>query len=402
MSNQDNSIDQLNADRRNCASQSTGNKMDPNIKLDDFCRLCLRYCGAERMQPLKGNSTSFGNDTVSYPDMLTYVYGLPSNLSEHLPQRICERCVKRLEVAYRICREFKEKETILQRFYFNGSVLKGLKQYQNFRTVPRSSSKEQSQLNNNNAVNDKQKLPTESTLTDSCDPLSPEDLSKIDQTFELRSDGLLQCMFCPKTLSKREDCRDHYKQHDGLRMGLFKCQYCSKSFSKQSDASRHERRVHNHSPERKRRRRRGSTKQETEDDPNTAGDAAEEPLQVEMVTIKPEPSFLGQTEDEDDGDGDSDGSDKNETSDDEEPGEHRERRMQKTKHDYTVGSDGLYHCKTCQRVFSKRKQYAEHLKVHDALRLGRYKCEQCNKLFRKRYHLNRHTDSIHLGIKRVR
>ncbi|XP_065084801.1 uncharacterized protein LOC135707011 [Ochlerotatus camptorhynchus] len=104
-----------------------------NVTLDDFCRLCLQQCGARCMRPLRGRSVNFGTDKVSIPDMLVYVCGMPSNLTDELPQRVCKTCITRLESAYLICRDFKEKETILDRFYMNGFVLQRLVQYEKFR-----------------------------------------------------------------------------------------------------------------------------------------------------------------------------------------------------------------------------------------------------------------------------
>lgn len=85
------------------------------------------------MHPLRGRSLSFGSDKVSIPEMLVFVCGLPSNLTDELPQRVCKPCINKLESAYSICRDFKEKETILDRFYLNGFVLQRLVQYEKFR-----------------------------------------------------------------------------------------------------------------------------------------------------------------------------------------------------------------------------------------------------------------------------
>ncbi|XP_055523989.1 uncharacterized protein LOC129717831 [Wyeomyia smithii] len=323
---------------------ATGN----GIQLNDFCRLCLRCCGQSRMQLLKANSANFGCESVSYPDMLTYVYGLPSNLSTHLPQRICERCVKRLEVAYRICREFKEKESLLERFYFNGSVLKGLIQYQNFRTVPRSGNEEQTQQVHNIA-ND----------SNNFDPLSQEDLLKIGQSFEVRADGLFQCTICFQTLETQQDCQEH-------------CQYCKKS-----NASRQ-------APHRRQCRKDSS-------DTASADTNAGEFPELEVVTIKAEPIVSEQLDEAD--------SDRNETSDEEDAGGSTSRRRGRPLNKYAVGADGLFNCEICPKKFTKRKQYAQHMDVHDALQMGRYRCELCNKLFRRGYHLNRHMERIHLAVR---
>ncbi|XP_058815623.1 zinc finger protein 454-like [Topomyia yanbarensis] len=371
------------------------------FKLDDFCRLCLRQCGSARMQPLKSHSTNFGSETVSFPDMLTYVYGLPSNLSEHLPQRICERCVKRLEVAYRICREFKEKETLLQRFYFNGSVLKGLIQYQNFRTIPRPDDIATEQLElgatKNQQLCNKKHSDKPEVLLDNNDPLqSNEETAKEDQTFELRSDGLFQCMMCPQMFEDRQSCREHYGCHEALRQGLYKCQFCNKSFGKKFDASRHERRVHNAAPKETNTVQNFDDKKCRESDESNFADntttaiSFEQVFKTEEVIIKPEPSLLGET------DGESAVSSGSEYI----PEQTTVTKAKRQKHNYVAGPDGLFQCASCLRTFSKKKQYSEHLHVHNALRLGRYKCELCEKLFRKRYHLNRHVDTIHLGIRR--
>ncbi|XP_058443043.1 zinc finger protein 80-like [Malaya genurostris] len=356
------------------------------LKLDDFCRLCLRQCESARMQPLKGHSTNFGCETVSFPDMLTYVYGLPSNLSEHLPQHICERCIKRLEVAYRICREFKEKETMLQRFYFNGSVLKGLIHYQSFRSVPRPDDLSSNRMRT--AKNSDQQM----QLLDNNDPLqSNDETAKIDQTFEIRSDGLFQCMVCPQMFEDRQSCREHYGCHEALRLGLYKCQFCNKSFGKKFDASRHERRVHNFVPEKVASAKDSSDKncEETHED-NSEENAFEQLLQTEEVTIKAEPFVMTDTDGESPMSSDSDSVLIKPTV----------TQAKRKKNHYVPGPDGLFHCASCMRTFAKRKQYSEHLHVHSALRLGSYKCELCEKLFRKRYHLNRHVNTIHLGIRR--
>ncbi|XP_021701103.1 PR domain zinc finger protein 2-like [Aedes aegypti] len=98
--------------------------------IDDFCRLCLRNCGSSWMRPWHGCTES---ESVAISDMLVFCCGLPTNLTDQLPQRVCFPCISRLEQAYSICRTFKEKEIILDRFYSSGSVLKRLAEYNKFR-----------------------------------------------------------------------------------------------------------------------------------------------------------------------------------------------------------------------------------------------------------------------------
>lgn len=82
------------------------------------------------MRPWRDRSET---ESMAIPDMLVYCCGLPSTLMDGLPQRVCFSCISRLEEAYSICRTFKETETILDRFYLNGSVLDRLVQYEKFR-----------------------------------------------------------------------------------------------------------------------------------------------------------------------------------------------------------------------------------------------------------------------------
>lgn len=95
-------------------------KANIDATIDDFCRLCLRNCGASWMRPWHGCTES---ESVAISDMLVFCCGLPTNLTDQLPQRVCFPCISRLEQAYSICRTFKEKEIILDRFYSSGSVL---------------------------------------------------------------------------------------------------------------------------------------------------------------------------------------------------------------------------------------------------------------------------------------
>ncbi|XP_062541514.1 zinc finger protein 184-like [Armigeres subalbatus] len=302
--------------------------------LDDFCRLCLRQYGAPWMHPWRERLPVGGTETtVSIPDMLVYCCGLPSNLTDELPQRVCIPCIKRLQQAFAICRDIKEKETILDRFLLNGSVLERLIKYEQFRF----DKKDETPVEEINGIDE----PLAEDIK-----LSETTLINVSNTFPLDevdvSQSCVEELDNDQTQNPTSECFIRREEN-----------FTTTNLSNQCDSSR-----------------------------EIASDCTQKIRTQARLQVKPKESLfqlknkpLSKT--------------KSLTAN-----KCKRKAGRRSKLFEDVPSepeeDGFFHCTLCPRKFPQRRNFREHWGVHLARKDQRYKCPECGKIFGKRDHLVRH------------
>uniref|UniRef100_A0A182P5H6 Uncharacterized protein n=1 Tax=Anopheles epiroticus TaxID=199890 RepID=A0A182P5H6_9DIPT len=89
----------------------------------DFCRICLlkRPHLTSLMERIDG---------VMIPEMLYKLCGRQIEVQDNYPRSICQRCLCQLDCAYKFLNEFHQQDERLRSFYWSGSVVKRLQEYQ--------------------------------------------------------------------------------------------------------------------------------------------------------------------------------------------------------------------------------------------------------------------------------
>lgn len=93
------------------------------VTSDAFCRICLL-----KRPHLK--SLMERVDGVMIPEMLYKVCGRQIEVQEGYPRSICQRCLCQLDCAFKFLNEFHQQDERLRSFYWSGSVVKRLQEYQ--------------------------------------------------------------------------------------------------------------------------------------------------------------------------------------------------------------------------------------------------------------------------------
>ncbi|XP_055588517.1 zinc finger protein 82 homolog isoform X2 [Uranotaenia lowii] len=91
--------------------------------LDNYCRICLL-----RKDQLVSLTSEFNG--VLIPEMLWKVCGTMLNALEQFPRVICQQCLTKLDLSYNIALEFKKQEELLRSFCWKGALVEQLENHQ--------------------------------------------------------------------------------------------------------------------------------------------------------------------------------------------------------------------------------------------------------------------------------
>uniref|UniRef100_A0A8W7PYY0 ZAD domain-containing protein n=1 Tax=Anopheles coluzzii TaxID=1518534 RepID=A0A8W7PYY0_ANOCL len=105
------------------AATKPGVTSPAEVTSDAFCRICLL-----KRPHLK--SLMERVDGVMIPEMLYKVCGRQIEVQEGYPRSICQRCLCQLDCAFKFLNEFHQQDERLRSFYWSGSVVKRLQEYQ--------------------------------------------------------------------------------------------------------------------------------------------------------------------------------------------------------------------------------------------------------------------------------
>uniref|UniRef100_A0A182MSA6 Protein krueppel n=1 Tax=Anopheles culicifacies TaxID=139723 RepID=A0A182MSA6_9DIPT len=104
-------------------SKPVDEKQVAEASSDEFCRICLLK--STQLKPLMERV-----DGVMIPEMLYKLCGRQIEVQEGYPRSICQRCLCRLDCAFRFLNDFHQQDERLRSFYWSGSVAKRLQEYQ--------------------------------------------------------------------------------------------------------------------------------------------------------------------------------------------------------------------------------------------------------------------------------